>query len=83
MTGRPFIKTTAVAGLVMALTGTLFAAGGSSKKSNLNAPTPLYIVQTMGYFSPAVIQRPSHTLPAGESMTLRYRAFVHPQRWDT
>ncbi len=35
MNRRQFIKTTAVAGLMMAMTGSLFAAGGLSKKPNV------------------------------------------------
>ncbi len=53
---------------------------------NLNAPTPWYIIldakKPMAYFSPAVIQQKPHTLPAGESMTLKYRVVVHPGRFD-
>jgi len=52
---------------------------------NLNAPSPWYVIQTdvMSYFSPAVLCYGPHTLPAGESFTLRYRVIVHPGRWDT
>ena len=35
MTGRPFIKTTAVAGLIMVMTGSLCAAEALSKKPNV------------------------------------------------
>jgi len=35
MNRRQFTKTTAVVGLIMAMTGSLFAAGGSSKKPNV------------------------------------------------
>jgi hypothetical protein len=51
---------------------------------NLNHPTPWYVIrsQPMSYFSPAVICYGPHTLEAGQSMTLRYRVIVHPQRWD-
>jgi hypothetical protein len=52
---------------------------------NLNHPTPWYVIrsQPMSYFSPAVICYGPHTLPAGQSMTLRYRVIVHPERWDS
>lgn len=52
--------------------------------SNLNHPTPWYAIASrpMSYFSPAVICFQPHTLPAGQSMTLRYRVIVHPGRWD-
>ncbi|TWT83612.1 Trehalose utilization [Planctomycetes bacterium CA13] len=52
--------------------------------SNLNHPTPwyTYAANPMSYFSPAVICNQPHTLPAGQSMTLRYRVTVHPNRWD-
>ncbi len=50
------------------------------------APTPWYIIQSprqpMAYFSPAVIQQKPRTIPAGESMTLKYRILVHAGRMD-
>jgi HEAT repeat protein len=51
---------------------------------NLNAPSPWYVIQTnvMSYFSPAVLCYGPHMLPAGQSLTLRYRVIVHPGRWD-
>lgn len=51
---------------------------------NLNHPTPWYAIRTgvMSYFSPAVVCHGPHTLPAGESLTLRYRVIVHGGRWD-
>ncbi len=51
---------------------------------NLNAPTPWYVIKSevMSFFTPAVICYGPHTLPAGESLTLRYRVYVHPGRWD-
>ena len=51
---------------------------------NLNHPTPWYVIRAnpMSYYSPAVICYGPHTLPAGESFTLRYRVFVHDGRWD-
>lgn len=51
---------------------------------NLNQPTQWYAIrsQTMSYFSPAVICYGPHTLKASQSMTLRYRVIVHPDRWD-
>ena len=51
---------------------------------NLNHPTPWYAIrgQPMSYFSPAVICYGPHTLEAKQSLTLRYRVLVHPDRWD-
>lgn len=53
--------------------------------SNLNAPSPWYIImdtkKPMGYFSPAVIQNKPHLLAAGMTFTLRYRIIVHPGRF--
>ncbi len=51
---------------------------------NLNHPTPVYATRgkSMNFFSPAVVCLKPHVLPAGESMTLRYRVIVHPGRWD-
>ncbi len=51
---------------------------------NLNAPSPWYAIRSdvMSYFSPAVVCYGSHRLPAGESMTLRYRTIVHGGRWS-
>jgi hypothetical protein len=51
---------------------------------NLNAPSPWYAINTpvMRYFSPAVICYGAHTLKAGKTLTLKYRVFVHPYRWD-
>ena len=52
---------------------------------NLNHPTPWYAIRSkpMSYFSPAVICYGPYTLPAGQSMTLRYRVIVHSGRWDS
>jgi len=36
-------------------------------------PTPWYLIKGMPYFSPAVLYKSPHTLPAGQSLTLRYR----------
>jgi hypothetical protein len=51
---------------------------------NLHHPTPWYVIRsdTMSYFSPAVICYGPHTLPDGQEMTLRYRVWVHPGRWN-
>ncbi len=52
--------------------------------TNLNSPSPWYIInlKAMKYFSPAVLCFKSHTLKAGQEMTLRYRVLMHPGRWD-
>ena len=34
------------------------------------------------YFNPSVLCYGPHTLKAGQSMTLRYRAMMHFGRWD-
>ena len=51
---------------------------------NLNAPSPWYAINNnpMKYFSPAVICYKPHTLPAGQTFTLKYRIIVHPKKWD-
>jgi Methane oxygenase PmoA len=51
---------------------------------NLNAPSPWWIIdqKAMKYFNPSVLGSAPHTLKAGQSMTLRYRALVHFERWN-
>ncbi len=52
--------------------------------SNLNSPSPWWIIDNkqMKYFNPSVLEFGPHTLPARQSLTLRYRALVHAGRWD-
>jgi len=54
---------------------------------NLRHPSPWYVsLDTnvpFGYFSPAILFDGPYTLPAGESLTLRYRVLVHPGRADS
>jgi hypothetical protein len=61
------------------------AAGAAflDNAANLNSPTPWYVVNNppMYYISPAVITCQAKTLPAGETLVLRYRVAVHPGRW--
>jgi len=45
-------------------------------------PTPWYLIQGMPYFSPAVLYRSPHTLPATESLTLKYRMLFQPAAAD-
>jgi type 1 glutamine amidotransferase len=46
---------------------------------NPRHPSPWYATTGgMVYFSPAFLFRGPHTLPRGESLTLRYRVLVHP-----
>jgi hypothetical protein len=51
---------------------------------NLNHPSPWYVIRNtqMRYFSPAVICFQPHTIPASQSLRLRYRVIVHPGRWE-
>ncbi len=41
-------------------------------------PTPWYLIQGMPYFSPAVLYRSPYTLPAAQSLTLKYRILLQP-----
>ncbi len=49
---------------------------------NLRHPSAWYCNQELPYFSPAIIKLEPFTLPAGKSMTLRYRAVVHAAGLD-
>lgn len=52
---------------------------------NLASPSPWWIIDNpkgMKYINPAVLGAGPHTLKSGQRMTLRYRAIVHPERWD-
>ncbi len=51
---------------------------------NLNSPTPWYAIDngSMDFFSAAVIQYHSQALKAGQTLNLRYRAIIHPGRWE-
>jgi len=51
---------------------------------NPRSPTPWYAIRSdeMSFFTPAVICYEPITLEPGQSVTLRYRVFVHPGRWD-
>ena len=49
--------------------------------SNPRHPTPWFIVMKgFAYINPAFLFAEPYTLPAGKSLTLRYRVFVHPGR---
>ncbi len=39
-------------------------------------PAPWYLIQEMPYFSPAVLYQSPYTLPAGQSLTLKYRILI-------
>jgi hypothetical protein len=41
-------------------------------------PTSWYLIKGMPYFSPAVLYKSAHTLPAKQSITLRYRILFQP-----
>ena len=49
---------------------------------NLRHPSPWYIARGMPYFSPAPLFNKPYTLPAGKSLTLQYRIWIHPGRAD-
>jgi len=59
------------------------AAGGEGglcifdHPKNLRHPSPWYVAQGMPYVSPALLFNEPYTLPAGSSLTLRYRILVH------
>jgi hypothetical protein len=54
---------------------------------NLRHPEPAFVIMDpkapFGYFSPALLFNKPYTLPAGQSLTLRYRVLIHPGRLDT
>ena len=54
--------------------------------NNLRHPVPGYVIMDpkppFGYFSPAVLFNKPYTLPAAETLTLRYRILIHPGRAD-
>ncbi len=45
---------------------------------SLRHPTPWYLIQSMPYFSPAVLYREPLTLAAGKSLLLKYRMMFQP-----
>jgi len=45
-------------------------------------PTAWYLIQGMPYFSPAILYRSPHTLPANQSLTLQYRIMFQPTAVD-
>jgi len=45
-------------------------------------PTPWYLIQGMPYFSPAVLYRSPHTLPAKGNLTLKYRIIFQAEAVD-
>jgi len=53
---------------------------------NLRHPSPGFVIMDpkvpFGYFSPALLFNQPYTLPAGKSLTLRYRVLIHPGRAD-
>ena len=49
---------------------------------NLRHPARWYMVPKMSYMSPAVIHDGPHTIKAGETLRLRYRAIVYPDTLD-
>ncbi len=55
--------------------------------SNLRHPAPGFVIMDpkppFGYFSPALLFNKPYTLPAAETLTLRYRILIHPGRLDT
>ena len=51
--------------------------------ANLRHPSPWYVTKGMPYYSPAVLFRAPYTLPAGKSLTLRYRILIDAEAADT
>ena len=53
---------------------------------NLRHPTPWYVIMRentpFAYFSPAALYNKSYTLPAKNTLTLRYRILIHPGQTD-
>jgi hypothetical protein len=54
--------------------------------NNLRHPAPAFVIMDpkppFGYFSPALLFSKPYTLPAAETLTLRYRILIHPGRLD-
>ena len=52
---------------------------------NPRHPSPWYVIiaEPMCYFSPALLFYKPYTLPAGKSLTLRYRILIHPGRAES
>ena len=50
--------------------------------TSFRQPTPWYLIQSMPYFSPAVLYRSPHTLSAKQSFTLKYRLLLQPGPLD-
>ncbi|TWU40813.1 DUF6807 family protein [Novipirellula artificiosorum] len=53
-------------------------------QDNLRDPTYWYIIRSkvMSYINAALLTYEPLVIPAGESLTLKYRVIVHPGRWD-
>ncbi len=55
--------------------------------ANLNTPTPWHLVgdpkKPAAFAQPALLYYGPHTIQTGETLRLRYRAIVHPGRWDS
>ena len=51
---------------------------------NPRHPTPWYLIRgtPMSYMNAALLTYEPLVIPAGKSMTLRYRVIVHPERWE-
>jgi len=47
-------------------------------RDNPRQPPPWCVIQHMPYFNPAFTGAEDYTLPAGKTLTLRYRILVHP-----
>ncbi len=52
--------------------------------SNPRSPSPWYAISKgdMGFLNAALIQHQPMTLESNQTMQLRYRVFVHTERWD-
>jgi HEAT repeat protein/type 1 glutamine amidotransferase len=72
--------------LVDMITGRTAGVAVLDHPRNLRHPSPWHNVMDdnilFGYFSPAPLWNEPYTLPAGKTLTLRYRVLIHPGRAD-
>ena len=67
------------ASLTAPIDGTVVGVAIFDHPANPRHPTPWYVsVGQMGFFNPAFLFDQPYTLPAGKSLTLKYRVLIHP-----